>query len=112
MKKFQKTLTAIIDRFSIVYDKDWKQHKDIKCMLPVVPYTDVFAQMRESSVTYIDTFYNRISTAVENLTNAVNVESEHDAAEYVQKVLGDDFTVPPKEAVAAAAYNRREHSFG
>lgn len=109
---FQKTLTAIRDRFSIVYDKDWKQHKDIKCMLPVVPYTDVFAQMRESSGTYIDTFYNRISTAVENLTNAVNVESEHDAAEYVQKVLGDDFTVPPKEAVAAAAYNRREHSFG
>lgn len=109
---FQKTLLAIRDRFSIIYDKEWKQHRDIACTLPVAPYTDVFAKMRESSVTYIDTFYNRISTAVDNLTNALNVESEHDAAEYVQKVLGNDFTVPPKEAVATAAYNRREHSFG
>jgi len=53
-----------------------------------------------------------LSKAVDNLTNAVNVESAHDAGEYVQKVLGDDFTVPAKEAVAAAAQNKREHSFG
>ena len=50
--------------------------------------------------------------AVDNLTNAVNVESAHDAGEYVQKVLGDSFTVPAKEAVAASAQNKREHSFG
>ena len=58
------------------------------------------------------TFYNRLSKAVDNLTNAVNVESAHDAGKYVQKVLGDDVTVPAKEDVAAAAQNRREHSFG
>ena len=68
--------------------------------------------MRISSKSYITTFHDRLSTAVDNLTNAVNVESEHDAGEYVRKVLGDDFTVPAKEAVAAAAQNRREHSFG
>lgn len=55
---------------------------------------------------------NLMSVSIERCGNALNVESEHDAAEYVQKVLGNDFTVPPKEAVATAAYNRREHSFG
>ncbi len=29
------------------------------------------------------TFYKRLSKAVDNLTNAVNVESDHDAAENV-----------------------------
>lgn len=47
---FQKTLMAIRDRFSIVYDKEWKQHRDIECTLPVAPYTDVFAKMRESTI--------------------------------------------------------------
>ena len=67
--------------------------------------------MKDSS-SYLTTFYNRLSKAVDNLTNAVNVESAHDAGEYVQKVLGDSFTVPAKEAVVASAQNKREHSFG
>ena len=58
------------------------------------------------------TFYKRLSIAVDNLTNAVNVESTHDAAEYVQKVLGPEFTVPAKEAVAVATQSKKEHSFG
>ena len=58
------------------------------------------------------TFYKRLSKAVDYLTDAVNLESEHDAAKLVQKVLGDDFTVPPKEATAASTKNNREHSFG
>jgi len=58
------------------------------------------------------TFYKRLSKAVDNLTNAVNLESAHDAGKYVQKVLGSEFVVPAKEAVAAATQNRREHSFG
>ena len=55
---------------------------------------------------------NTPTSSLANLTNAVNVESAHDAGEYVQKVLGDSFTVPAKEAVAASAQNKREHSFG
>ena len=58
------------------------------------------------------TFHDRLSRAVDDLTDAVNVESAHDAGEYVRRVLGNSFTVPAKEAVAAAAQNRREHSFG
>lgn len=58
------------------------------------------------------TFYKRLSIAVNNLTNAINVESEHDAAEYVQKVLGTEFVVPEKEAVVATTQNKKEHSFG
>ena len=108
----QKTMKGILDRFTYTVDKDGNLIKTISRYLPVTPYTDVFKKMKDCSSSYIATFHNRLSKAVDNLTNAVNVESEHDAGEYVQKVLGDSFTVPAKEAVAASAQNRREHSFG
>lgn len=108
----QKTMKGILDRFTYTLDDKGNLVRTITKNLPVTPYTDVFKKMKDSSSTYMTTFYNRLSKAVDNLTNAVNVESAHDAGKYVQKVLGDDFTVPAKEAVAAAAQNRREHSFG
>ena len=55
---------------------------DISRYLPVKPYTDIFEKMRESSSSYMLTFYNRLCAAVENLTNAVNVESDHEAGIY------------------------------
>ena len=102
----------MLDRFTYTFDDNGNLVRTITINLPVTPYTDVFKKMKDSSSTYMTTFYNRLSQAVENLTDAVNVESAHDAGKYVQKVLGDSFTVPAKEAVAAAAQNRREHSFG
>ena len=109
----QKTMKEILDKFVISRDG----YGNVICAsismnLPVIPYTDVFKKMKDSSSGYMVTFYKRLSTAVDNLTNAVNVESAHDAGDYVQKVLGSEFTIPAKEAVAAAAINRREHSFG
>ena len=109
----QKTMKAIKDRFYVSKDSNGNiTYANISRTLPVTPYSDVFKKMKESSSSYMITFYKRISAAVSNLTNAVNVESAHDAGEYVQKVLGTEFVVPAKEAVAAAAQNRREHSFG
>lgn len=58
------------------------------------------------------TFYKRLCVAKDNLTNAVNVESDHDAAEYVVKVLGDEFEVPPKSTANKSTQSNREHSFG
>ncbi len=108
----QKTMKGILDNFTNTVDKNGNLIKTITRYLPVTPYTDVFKKMKDSSSSYTTIFYNRLSKAVDNLTNAVNVESAHDAGEYVQKVLGDNFTVPAKEAVAASAQNKREHSFG
>lgn len=108
----QKTMKAILDQFTYTYDNEYNRVWTITHYLPVTPYTDVFEKMKDSSDSYITTFHNRLSKAVDNLTNAVNVESAHDAGEYVQKVLGEEFKVPAKEAVAATAQNRREHSFG
>lgn len=109
----QKTMQSILNRFSVDTDLNGEVvSATLNCYLPVTPYSDVFKKMKESSSSYMVTFYKRLSKAVDNLTNAVNVESAHDAGEYVQKVLGDEFIVPAKEAVAAAAQNRREHSFG
>ena len=105
-------MKGILDKFSYTYDADENLVKTISEYLPVTPYSDVFKKMKDSSTSYMTTFYNRLSKAVNNLTDAVNVESAHDAAGYVQKVLGDRFTIPPKEAVAATAQNKREHSFG
>ena len=108
----QKTMKGILDKFTYTVDNNGNLIKTITKNLPVTPYTDVFKKMKESSSSYMTAFYNRLLKAVDNLTNAVNVESSHDAGEYVQKVLGDSFTVPVKEAVAASAQNKREHSFG
>ena len=108
----QKTMKGILDKFTCTVDNDGNLIKTITRYLPVTPYADVFKKMKDSSSSYMTTFYNRLSKAVDNLTNAVNVESAHDAGEYVQKVLGDSFKVPAKEAIAASAQNKREHSFG
>lgn len=108
----QKTMKGMLDRFTYTVDENGDLVKTISRDLPVTPYTDVFKKMKDSSIAHMTTFYNRLSKAVENLTNAVNVESAHDAGKYVQKVLGSTFSVPAKEAVAATAQNRREHSFG
>ena len=106
-------MKAIQDKFIVSRNLQGEiTSASISKYLPVTPYTDVFKKMKDSSSTYMVTFYKRMSKAVDNLTNAVNVESDHDAAEYVQKVLGTDFTVPAKAAVASTAQNRREHSFG
>ena len=108
----QKTMKGIADKFTYSFDSNGSLIRTISKRLPVTPYTDVFKKMKDSSSVYMTTFYNRLSKAVDNLTNAVNVESEHDAGEYVQKVLGGCFTVPAKKAVVVSAQNKREHSFG
>lgn len=109
---FQKTMQGIKDRFVCTYYDGEVLTADISRRLPVEPYSDVFQKMKDSSTSYMVKFYKRLSKAVDNLTNAVNVESPHDAAEYIQKVLGTDFDVPPKEAVATVTQSKREHSFG
>lgn len=110
---FQKTMKAIRDKFTCTYNAQGDvESANISRYLPVAPYTDILKKMKDSSDSYMVTFYKRLSKAVDNLTNAVNVESSHDAAEYVQKVLGTEFEIPEKEAVAAATQSKREHSFG
>ena len=109
----QRTMNSIMNQFSVTKDLNGNiESASISRSLPVTPYTDVFKKMKESSSSYMVTFYKRLSQAVDSLTNAVNVESEHDAGTYVQRVLGTEFTIPQKDAVAATTKNRREHSFG
>lgn len=113
LNALQKTMKNIKSKFSVTVDSSGTVvSADISRSLPVKPYTDVFAKMRESSCSYMLTFYNRLCAAVDNLTNAVNVESDHEAGIYVQRVLGTDFVVPPKQAASATTQNKREHSFG
>ena len=68
--------------------------------------------MRKASSSYMITFYKRLCAARNDITNAVNVESDHDAAEYVVKVLGDGFEIPPKPVSNRTTQSNREHSFG
>ena len=110
---FQKTMQNIKNRFTVSTDLYGNVTKaDITRYLTVKPYTDVFEKMRNSSETYMLTFYKRLCTAVDNLTDAVNLESDHDAGIYVQKVVGSDFIIPPKQASYESTQSKREHSFG
>lgn len=109
----QKTMKNIKNKFTVTKDQYGNViSADISRYLPVKPHTDIFEKMRESSSSYTLTFYNRICVAVDNLTNAVNVESDHEAGKYVQRVLGSNFVIPPKQAASATTQNKREHSFG
>lgn len=109
----QKTMRAIKNAFSVSYNFNGDVvGADIARNLPVTPYKDIFTKMRLSSSNYLLTFYKRVCEAETNLTNAVNVESEHDAATYIQKVLGEQFEVPEKRAVSASTSTKREHNFG
>ena len=92
----QQTMSNMKSMFPLTYEDEKLVKADISRYLPVEPFTDVFQKMKDASDSYGVTFYNRLSTAVQNLTDAVNVESEHDAGNYVKKVLGEEFKVPAK----------------
>ena len=109
----QKTMKAILNEFIVSKTITGEiMSAEISCPLPVRPYTDTFKKMKNSSDSYMIKFYNSLSRAVADLTDAINVESPHDAGVYVQKVLGNDFPIPQKEASYASTRNYREHSFG
>lgn len=111
LSSLQQTIQKIINKFTLT-----KENGDIKTAvitknLPVIPYTDVFSKMKKSD-SYGVTFYNRLNTALQHLTDAVNESSEHDAGVSVQKIFGDEFKVPPKQTSSSVATNKKEHNFG
>lgn len=107
------TMNGILSCFSVQYNFAGEPiQADISKMLPVVPYSDVFKKMRDSSADYMLTFYKRWKVAVNNLIDAINCSSEHDAAKCVQKVLGEEFDVPLKEVAVGAVTSKKEHGFG
>ena len=108
----QQTMLGIKNKFSLTYEGGEIVKADISRYLPVAPYTDVFKKMKDASDNYGVTFYKRLSAAVQNLTDALNVESEHDAGKCVQKVFGSEFKVPPKQTSSSSATSKKEHSFG
>lgn len=112
LSALQQTMSNMKNKFTLSYEDGKFVKADISRYLPVEPFTDVFQKMKDASDSYGVTFYNRISTAVQNLTDAVNVESEHDAGNYVKKVLGDEFKVPQKQTTSSSVKSKKEHSFG
>lgn len=112
LSSLMKTVQNIVNKFNITYDVDGNITKaEITKKLPVMPETDVFSKMKKSDE-YGKTFYNRLSTALQNLIDACNESSEHDAGVSVQKVFGDEFQAPPKETSSSSASSKKEHSFG
>lgn len=112
LTSLMKTVHNIVNEFNLTYDGDGNIIKaEITKKLPVIPKTDVFSKMKNSDE-YGKTFYNRLTTALQNLTDACNESSEHDAGVSVQKVFGDEFVAPPKETSSSSASSKKEHSFG
>ena len=106
------TAKGILDSFSVSKDIYGEiTSASISCYLPVQPYSDVLYKMRKSS-SHMILFYKRLSSAVSNLREAVNISEEHEAAKYIQKVLGSVFEIPEKNAAAAVPANKKEYSFG
>lgn len=112
LKSLYETMKEIKNQFIITKDINGNITKaNIYCQLPVTPYTDVLYKMRTSD-SHLILLYERLCTAVVKLENAVNLDSEHEAAKEVQKVLGTEFEVPEKNVSATNISSKREHSFG
>lgn len=115
LTSLQKTIQNIVNKFSLIYENNVIVKADISRSLPVAPWTDVFKKMKDNSDTYGVKFYNRLNTALQNLIDACNQESEHDAGVSVQKVFGDEFKVPGKQVNVLGSLgvaNKKEHNFG
>lgn len=113
LRALYHTMKGIRDCFVVSRDYNGNiTSATISRTLPVKPYTDIFSKMYSYNPDYIVTFFNRINDAVKCLENAIYVEADHDAALYVRKVLGDEFSVPEKRAVDSNTTTKREHNFG
>lgn len=110
---FKKLCENILRKFIVSRDENGEIiGATINNTLPVHPYTDVFSRFEASKYHGI-TFYKRLEKAVSNLKNAIDCDNDHDAANYVVKVLGSDFEIPEKEVKAYDNKRpQREHSFG
>jgi len=106
------TLNNIKNAFSVGTDSYGEiVSASITCDLPVEPYADVFYKMRLSSA-HLVKFYKKLKRAVNNLKEALNLEEEHEAAKYVRKVLGEEFTVPEKKTRNVVTSNKSEYNYG
>lgn len=113
LETLYRILDAILNKFIVSYDIYGNLTRaSVTTYLPVRPYTDVFKKMKDSSDSYMKDFYLKLKSAVDHLKVALELESDHDAALEVQKVLGDSFPVPEKKARVLNILARREHNFG
>lgn len=107
-----ETLNCIKNSFRLTKDISGNiLTANLHCNLPVAPYSDVFYKMRNSS-DYMIKFYNKLDSAVRNLDEAIQLDDEHEAGLCIQKVFGDEFEIPKKQARYTESYNNRESSFG
>lgn len=105
MKNIKNAFIIETDRFDEIISAS------IDCKLPVEPGSDVFYKMRTSSVHLIK-LYKKIVKAVNALNEAVNLTEAHEAAKYVRKVLGEEFTIPDKETTDTTTSNKLEYNYG
>lgn len=104
--------SGIKGKFSLKYYGDDLTKAEISRNLPVEPYTDIFKRMKDRSDEYGVKFYRRVSTALDNISDALNADDDHSASVYVRRIFGDEFELVPKDPGSGSAYSRREHSFG
>lgn len=105
MKNIKDAFIVETDRFNEITSAS------IECKLPVEPGSDVLYKMRTSSV-YLIKLYKKIVKAVNALNEAVNLTEAHEAAKYVRKVLGEEFTIPDKETKDTVTSNKLEYNYG
>ncbi len=106
------TMKAIADKFIVFKDNNGTiTSASIDCFLPVLPHSDIFYKMR-GSASYMITFYKKLSQAVADLREAINLSDEYEAAKCVRRVLSNDFVLPEKKASSYGTTNKREYNFG
>lgn len=113
LRELLHIMKEIKGEFALTYNNGDLEKAVIRKRLPVVPNTDIFSKMMSSSDSYGVKFYNKLSAAINDLTDAINADDDAEASRYVRKVFGDEFELVEKKACTDTSFlSGREHSFG
>lgn len=104
MNALSRVVDGVMSLFN--YDVVSAQHT-ISYKLPVEPKSNVFYKMTPNSQ---NEFYEKWVKLSIGLHNAIKASEDYEAAKILQKILGEDFPLPPKP-VAKTGAARKEYSY-
>jgi hypothetical protein len=89
---------ALLHRFTLIWDEAAQQWvRRLSILLPVEPWNDLFAKMTNRQMAVFEEWLKTLLAALDAAAEAIDPV---DACTKLQKVFGDDFPVPLKEATA------------
>jgi hypothetical protein len=99
LKALKSVVDGMVNNFRTEWNGEtWVERLDV--LLPVTPYSNLLDRMTDNQMI---AFKEKLEGLRDSLQSAADDAAPEDACATLQKVLGDDFPVPPKESTARQA---------